>query len=284
MLSYSMVLESFVNPFVLKKKPWEMFIAGFFYSIIALFVSYLIFQEISGILMVFLIVLATLPTLYTTIKQEEEIDLRYQREWNMLREHSRVITFLIFLFFGITAALVLCYVLLPTSMTQIIFSLQNKAIHEVNTNIVGHITAFGLFQKILLNNLKVLFFCLSFAFLYGTGAIFILTWNASVIATAIGNLMKTKLAQVTSFMGLSTISSYFSITAFSFLRYMTHGIFEITAYFVAGLAGGIVSVAVIKHNFDNDKILFDVTELIILSLALLVIASLIEVFITPQLF
>jgi uncharacterized membrane protein SpoIIM required for sporulation len=279
-----MVLESFVNPFVLKRKPWEMFIAGFFYSIIALFISYLIFQEISGILMVFLIVLATLPILYTTIKQEEEIDLKYQREWNMLREHSRVITFLIFLFFGITAALVLCYVLLPTSMTQIIFSLQNKAIHEVNTNIVGHITAFGLFQKILLNNLKVLFFCLSFAFLYGTGAIFILTWNASVIATAIGNLMKTKLAQATSFMGLSAISSYFSITAFSFLRYMTHGIFEITAYFVAGLAGGIVSVAVIKHNFDNDKILFDVTELIILSLALLVIASLIEVFITPQLF
>jgi len=279
-----MVLESLVSPFTLKKKPWEMFFAGFFYSIIALFISYLVFQEISGILMVFLIVLATLPILYTTIREEEKIDLKYKREWNMLKEHSHVILFLICLFLGITAALVLCYIFLPSSVTETIFSLQNKAIHEVNTNIVGNITSFGLFQKIFLNNLKVLFFCLAFAFIYGAGAIFILTWNASVIATAIGNLIKKELAQLTSFMGLNTISSYFGIATFSFFRYMTHGIFEISAYFVGGLAGSIVSVAVIKHDLNNNKVIFDATELIILSLALLVIASLVEVFVTPKFF
>ena len=279
-----MVLESLINPFVLKKKPWEMFFAGFFYSIVALFISYLVFQEISGILMVFLIVIATLPILYTTIKQEEQIDLKYKKEWNMLKEHSHVLTFLIFLFLGITVALVLCYVFLPEAITKIIFSLQNKAIHEVNANIVGRITSLGLFKKIFLNNLKVLFFCLAFAFIYGTGAIFILTWNASVIAAAIGGLIKTKLSQTASLIGLSAISSYFSIAAFSFFRYMTHGIFEISAYFVVGLAGSIVSVAVIKHDLDNDKVVFDGTELIVLSIALLVIASLIEVFVTPKFF
>ena len=69
-----MVLESLVNPFTLKKRPWEMFIAGFFYSIIALFLSYFVFQEVSGLLMVFLIVISTLPIIYTTVKQEELID------------------------------------------------------------------------------------------------------------------------------------------------------------------------------------------------------------------
>lgn len=279
-----MVLESLLNPFVLKKKPWEMFVAGFFYSLIALFISYLVFQEISGILMVFLIVLAASPIVFIAVKQEEQIDLNYKREWSMLKEHSRVLIFLVFLFLGCTVAFILCYVFLPTPMTQTVFSLQNKAIHEVNANILGHVTSLGLFKKIFFNNLKVLFFCLAFSFLYGIGAVFILIWNASVIATAIGNLIKLKLAQATSLIGLAALSSYFNIAAFSFLRYMTHGIFEIAAYFIAGLAGGIISVAVIKRDFGNDKIVFDVADLIFLSLACLVIASLVEVFITPALF
>jgi uncharacterized membrane protein SpoIIM required for sporulation len=210
--------------------------------------------------------------------------LKYKKEWNILKEHSHVIIFLIFLFLGITSALVVCYVLLPIAIVQTVFSLQNKAITEINANIIGHITAFGLFKKILFNNLKVLFFCLSFAFLYGTGAIFILAWNASVIATAMGNLIKVKLAQAASLVGFNTLSVYFGITAFSFFRYMTHGIFEIAAYFTAVLAGSIISVAIIKRDLENNKVIFDVTELIVLSLALLIIGSLVEVFVTPKFF
>lgn len=279
-----MVLESLINPFVLKKKPWEMFIAGFFYSVIALFLSYIVFKEISGILLVFFIVISTLPLLYTTIKQEEEIDLKYKKEWNILKEHSHVLFFLIFLFLGITSALVLCYIFLPSPMVETIFSLQGKAIKEVNIHILGNITAFGLFKKILFNNLKVLFFCLAFAFIYGAGAIFILTWNASVIAVAIGGLIKTELASGATAIGLNTIGSYFGIVAFGFIGYLTHGIFEIMAYFVAGLAGSIISIAVIKHHLDNDQVIFDATELIVLSLALLVLAAFVEVVVTPKLF
>lgn len=279
-----MVLESLINPFVIKKKPWEMFFAGFFYSIIGLFLSYLVFREVSGLLMVFLIVMATLPFLHTAIRQEEAIDLKYKKEWMILKEHSQVLTFLLFLFLGITVALVISYVFLPASITKIVFSLQSQAIQGVNSNILGKVTAFGLFQKIFLNNLKVFFFCLAFAFLYGAGSIFILTWNASVIAVAIGNLIKTELAKVASLVGLSSLTSYFSITTFSFLRYLTHGFFEITAYFIAGFAGGIISVAIIKHDLDDDRVIFDATQLIILSLVLLAVAGLIEVFITPKLF
>ena len=75
-----MVLESLFNPFSVKKKPWEMFIAGFFYTFVAVFLAYFVFKEVSGILMVFLIIMSTLPVLYTTIKQEEELDLKYKKE------------------------------------------------------------------------------------------------------------------------------------------------------------------------------------------------------------
>ena len=279
-----MVLESLFNPFKLKKRPWEVFLVGFFYSVIGLMLSYFVFREIAGILMVFLIVIAALPVIYTIIKNEEELDLKYDKEWKLLKEHTKVIIFFIFLFLGITAALVLSYIFLPSDVSQNVFSLQERAIANVNNNVQGGAVQFSFFLKIFLNNLKVLFFCLIFSLLYGTGAIFILTWNASVIAAAMGNLIKTKLASVASLVGFPSISAYFGVAAFGFMRYMTHGILEITAYFTAGLAGGIISIALIKHNLRENRVLTDALDLIFISLGFLLVASVIEVYVTPLFF
>jgi len=283
-----MVLESLFNPFAVKRKPWEMFFAGFIYSIIGMLLAYIVFREVAGILLVFLIVMALIPMLYVTIKEEEELDLKTDREWFLLKEHTKVLIYLMFLFLGITSALVLSYLFLPAETTSSIFSLQEKAIVGVNKNIQGYLTGgttqLDFFIRIFLNNLKVLFFCLVFSLLYGTGAIFILTWNASVIATAIGGLIKSELAQVASLTGFPLFSAYAGITAGSFFRYMTHGFFEIAAYFVMGLAGGIISIALIKHNFQEDRVVVDALDLIFISIGLLLIAGAIEVYITPRLF
>jgi len=258
--------------------------AGFLYSIVGLLLSYLVFREIAGILMVFLIVMATIPILYTTIKNEEELDLKYDQEWVLLKEHTKVLIFLMFLFLGITFALVLSYVFLPEAMVHSIFFLQEKAILNVNNNVQGGAVQFNFFVKIFINNLKVLFFCLIFSLLYGTGSIFILTWNASVIATAMGNLIKLELSKTASLVGFASISSYFSAATFSFFRYMTHGLLEIAAYFVAGLAGGIISIALIKHNLQNNRVLADALDLILISLGILIVAAWVEVYITPRFF
>ncbi len=57
---------------------------------------------------------------------------------------------------------------------------------------------------------------------------------------------------------------------------------------VAGaLAGGIISVAIIKHDVKSDKfwiILQDSLNLVILSVVILFLAALIEVYITPVIF
>ena len=156
--------------------------------------------------------------------------------------------------------------------------------NNVQASLVGNITRLGLFKNIFLNNAKVLFFCLIFSFLYGTGAIFILTWNASVVAAATGNLIKEKLGAATAAVGYSTISTYFAASAHGFFRYMTHGIIEIAAYFIAGLAGGIISIALIKHNLEKDTVLIDAIDLILISVGLLFFGSFVEVYITPLLF
>jgi uncharacterized membrane protein SpoIIM required for sporulation len=276
-----MVLESLFNPFAVKKKPWEMFVAGFIYSIVGLMLSYFVFKEAAGLLTVFLIVLATVPLLYTTITNEEELDLKLDTEIAILKEHGKVLVFLIFLFLGIMTALTISYVMLPKVVTDVVFGIQQQAISSVNNNVQGKIASFDLFTRIFSNNLKVLFFCVVFSFLYGTGALFILTWNASVVATAMGNFFKIELGKAASVVGMSSISAYFGAASISFFRYMTHGIFEMVSYFVAGLAGGIISIALIKHNLKEDRVLVDALDLILLSLGILVIAGLVEVYITP---
>ncbi len=279
-----MVLESLINPFVVKRKPWEMFFAGALYSLISLFLSYLVFREVAGILTVFLIVIASIPIVYTTIKNEEDLDLKLDSEWKLLKEHSKIIIYLVFFFLGVTLALVTSYVFLPQEVTNTVFNLQTQAIVNVNNNVQGNATKFDIFTRITINNLKVLFFCLLFSLLYGTGAVFILTWNASVIAVAIGSLIKTELAATASIAGFVSLSSYFGIAAFGFFRYMSHGILEIVAYFVAGLAGSLISIAIIKRDMDNEKVILDTMDLILISLGFLLIAGVVEVYITPIFF
>lgn len=288
-----MVLEYIFNPFVLKKKPWEMFLVGFVYSIIALFLSYLVFKEVSGLLTVFLIVVAILPTMYVTIKSEEELDLKYSGEWKLLQEHAKVIIFLLCMFFGITVALIVSYVFLPHNVVESVFDLQHKAIVNVNNYVRGNIVGEGIttqvtktdvFIKIFLNNLKVLFFCLIFSLLYGSGALFILTWNASVIAAAVGSLIKNKLAETASLAGFGLFSAYLGTATFSFFKYMLHGILEITAYFIIALAGGILSMALIKKDLSYDSIMTDVLDLVLISIGFLIVGGIVEVYITPLIF
>ena len=56
---------------------------------------------------------------------------------------------------------------------------------------------------------------------------------------------------------------------------------------VAGLAGGIISVAVINHDFKTDnfqKIILDASTLMIIAMTILFAAAIVESYLTPVLF
>ena len=276
-----MVIESLVNPFKAERTPWEMFFVGMFYSSVAVLLSLWIFKPHASLVMVFLTVTACVPIMYGTMKLEEKKDMEIDDEKILIKEHGKALTFFIFLFLGITISFTLWYIFLPADLTHTLFSIQTKTISDINTQITGQgINSLPLFSKIFLNNVKVLMFCLIFAFIYGFGAIFILTWNASVIGTAIGNFVRSNIST-------PNFVLYFQVTSLGILRYMLHGIPEILAYFVGGLSAGIISIAIIRHDFRSKKfqhVLLDSTDLLLLSLALLLIAALIETFVTPVLF
>jgi len=205
----------------------------------------------------------------------------------ILKEHAKLLSFFVFLFIGITTAYVIWFVFLPAEMTQLLFNQQILTISRINAPTTGQSTGAFFFSRIFFNNIKVLTFCLLFSFFYGAGAMFILTWNASVIAAAIGNLIKVKIIQLGVIGGLGKIAIASQATAFSFARYFLHGIPEMLGYMVGGLAGGIISVAIINQDFRTkrfEKILLDSSNLLLLALLIIFIAALMEAFITPVLF
>ncbi|PIN87265.1 hypothetical protein COV19_00665 [Candidatus Woesearchaeota archaeon CG10_big_fil_rev_8_21_14_0_10_44_13] len=283
-----MVLESLTTPYKAEKHPWEMFFIGMIYTSVAIFISLQIFETMSGLISVFLTVMASIPIVYSTIKFEEQKDLTDMKERTLLKEHSKALTLFIFLFMGIMIAYSLWYIFLPVDNVHNLFSIQIATIKSINTNVVtGASSNPEYFMKIFTNNVKVLIFCTLFSFFYGAGAIFILTWNASVISVAIGTFFRNHISVYADAVGLHKVGGYFHIFSLSIMKYMIHGLPEILSYFVAGLAGGIISVAVVRHDFRSknfEKIILDSADLILISFLILVIGAVLEVYVTPALF
>ena len=252
-----MVLESLINPKKAEGKPWETFFIGIIYSSVAIFLSLWIFHDYTSLVMIFLTVIASVPLMYHTIQLEESKDDEIQDEKVLIKEHWKAISVFVFLFLGFLTSFTIWYTILPAPMIENVFDVQIKTIDNINAGVTAVITGKGIysnfFMSILANNVKVMIFCILFAFIFGAGAIFILTWNASVIAAAIGSFIRENIASLAAREGWTNITGYFFVGSSGFLRYLIHGIPEITAYFLAGLAGGIISVAVIRHDFGTEK-------------------------------
>lgn len=279
-----MVLESLVSPSGAEKHPQQMLLFGAIVSIIAVIVSFWVFNKYTSIVLVFLTTFAAAPLIYNIIRLEEKKDTENYSERGLLKEHSKAINAILYFFIGVTLMLSTIYIFLPAEKVSIVFEAQQDTITQINGKVTD---STQVFKSIFLNNIRVLVFCILFSFLYGMGALFILNWNASVIAVAIGGFVKEQIAFRSVELGTVSLTGYLNSVTLGLLRYSIHGIPEIAAYVIAGLAGGIISVAIIRYDFTTknfEKIIFDTSNLLILSFTVLFIAALLEVYITPAFF
>ncbi len=286
------MFEMLVNPKKAERYPWELFFVGAFYASLSILLVEVVFSrdavlaKYAGLLIVTFTVMFSMPFIYYTIKYEESKIPYVRGTFNLLREHEKAIKAFIFLFLGFVVAFSFWYILLDSPQNfkaQIeTYCLINRP-SNVNTcaeqygiknSVVGTgsvTSSAGRLFQIFKNNCSVLIFTLVFSLIFGAGVIFILAWNASVIAAAIGIFTKFKLIDLP--LGLA--------------RYMIHGIPEIGAYFIVALAGGMISVAIIKHEAGQERfweVLHDSFNLIVAAVIVLFIAALMEVYITPLLF
>lgn len=282
-----MVLESIIPVSTAERKPIEMLPLAFLYSTIAIFIGLWVFPDHASLTMVFFTVMALLPLMVHMIRFEEKT-IFSKRLQAFEPKHKRTLPFFVFMFVGMVVAFSTWFILFPQSMVSNIFSVQIGTIQAINgnANLIagGAISLSEYFVAVLSNNLKVLLFSLFFSFIYGAGAIFILTWNASVVAVAIGNVARNVITGAAGTAGFVGAAAYFQGFSIGLLRYMIHGIPEISAYFVGGLAGGLISVAIIRHEFMDEKfrkVLVDSTNLVLLAVGFLLLAVVLETFISP---
>lgn len=284
-----MVLEAILNPTIAEKDKYKMMFLGFSLTIVGAILSFFVFEAHASMVTIFLVALAATPLMYSIIKYEEEKDLQDIGEKILLEEHSKALGAFMYLFLGITVGIIVMYLVLPWETVGTLFSAQTDTLKNIRGGITGMsaVEEMNIFSKIFFNNVKVLLFSILFSFVFGAGAIFVLAWNASVIGTAIGNFIRGNLALYSELIGLDKAAKYFHVISIGLFRYVIHGIPEILAYFVGALAGGIISVAIIKHDFGSVKfehIVLDAADLLFISIGLLFLAAVLEVWVTPAIF
>lgn len=130
---------------------------------------------------------------------------------------------------------------------------------------------------IIVNNLKVLLLMFLTSIILGAGALYLLVWNASIIGIYIGEVAH----NIQHVYLISKFPSFILAFPTALFKLFLHGIPEIAAYFIGAVAGGILSVAVIKHKpFDDEfrKICIDAILLFMVSVALIFVSGVIEAY------
>ncbi|MBT4376329.1 hypothetical protein HOD29_03060 [archaeon] len=285
------MLESLVNPKRVEKGPWKMFFIGLLYASLSLLLVQLFFSsdpvlsKFSGILVVTFCVMFSIPFMYYMIKQEEKEDEEVVSFIGVWKIHKDAIYGFLWLFLGFVIAFSFWFLVLQDTnllnaqiqtycMINSPGSLDSCVSQYISGNAItptGGAANVGRLLSIIENNVYVMIFTLIFSLIFGAGAIFVLAWNATVIASAIGIFTKYKISGIP--LGLA--------------RYMIHGLPEIGAYFITALAGGILGVGIMRNGIKSKKflrVLENVIILLFVSILVLIVAALIEVYFTPILF
>jgi uncharacterized membrane protein SpoIIM required for sporulation len=272
-----MVLEQLYSVRWIEQKTRYAFLMGIGYSILGIIAAMLIFPQSPGIAAIAFTSLLILPSITKLISIEANEAAREQK-FNIRQlfwEHGDILKIYVFLFLGILLSFAFFSIVWPQLATSAIFSQQASIFGTLGTGkATAAASAGSFFWGLLKNNLLVLIVCLVLSLIYGTGAIFILTWNASVWGVVFGLIAKNS-ASVAG-------ANPFWIFLLTFVAVFPHLILEALSYILAAVSGGVVSKAVIREKIFStrfNQIVQDGLMLFIIAIIVLFVAVYIEVFI-----
>ena len=284
------MLEDIIHPKRTQKGPWKMFFIGLIYASLSLILVHWFFSQdpdlskASGMMVVLFLMMFSLPYMYFIIRKEEKEDETVEGFKGVWNAHKDALYAFMWLFLGFVIAFSFWYIVLQDG-NLLNFQLQtycrinsptdiNACVEQYimgSDKVSGAVLKETRLLSIIENNVYVMIFTLIFSLIFGAGAIFILIWNASVIAAAIGIFTKYSWQEIPLGIG----------------RYMIHGLPEIGAYFVAALAGGIFGVGILRHGIKDErfyKVLQHSIILLFIAIILIILGGIIEVYFTPVLF
>ena len=267
-----MVLESFVKPEDVYSSPWKMMVLAFAFVTIALFAAdYVGIQK--SVFAITLVCLPAVPFVWRLFDFEESnTEKRIASGSKTVFSHLPGLVVMINLFLGMLIGFTFWNVVLPVSKSSELFSVQLTELGAIKNTFTAHAVVTSpvalVFEKIFLHNFGVLALIVLFSVIYGAGAVLVLTWNASVIATFLVQNAKQYIATGGLAAGISA----------GFLGILPHGTFELLAYLIAAIAGGVVSFALTRDgkSIRTASVLFDCAKLTVWSVVFLAIGALLE--------
>jgi uncharacterized membrane protein SpoIIM required for sporulation len=160
-----------------------------------------------------------------------------------------------------------------------------EGIENTRNEIVGQVTGTKtkpentfayVFNLVFMNNLGVVLIAAILSFFYGAGAIYLIAFNASIIATVISNDILISMGGVA---GFGSAIEGIGRALITIIGYIPHGLPEMLAYITISFAGAMLARDLMKGLFTTEfrgVIIKDLLLLTIASLFFLLIGALIE--------
>ncbi|MBU5574941.1 MAG: stage II sporulation protein M [Candidatus Aenigmarchaeota archaeon] len=266
-----MVLESLFSARKMLERPINMLFFSFIITVMSVYISYFIFPIYAGIISPLFVTIGTAPLLLKIFAVEEKIERLYAENKlseNFLERYEYVIILFAFFFIGSFIAYFTISLIIPDKDVYTIFLPQINEISTIKSLTTGSVyNESNTLFLITSNNLRVMLTCFMLSLIFGTGALFILSWNASILAI-----------YLVSFIRQGMIEKFF----ISSLGIIPHAPFEIGAYFVSGIAGGMLSMGLLRENIKSKEfriILRDSIFMLSISVIIIILGAFIEVYV-----
>ena len=273
-----MVLEHVFPEDWLERKGRYAFVLGIIYSVIGLLIASVLFPGDPALVAVAFTSLLLLPELYKifSIEERRESVEKHVTLRGLWRDDMDIIRIYIFLFLGIILVYAVGAIAMDGMQANTLFreQLEIRFGQGFAGQAAGGIFSGDLFYELLSNNFMVMIACFILALLTGDGAIFLITWNASVWGTIFGITAK----GAASFTG----GNPFVVFGLVMLIVFPHMIIEAMAYFIAAISGSVISKDVILEKFASHRFweVFGFNlYLFLFALIFLVVGALVETFV-----
>ena len=273
-----MVLEDLIDPCSAERNPAKIALLTAVFVSIAVIATLFLGQDSPGWLLIVLVLLPSIPFVLNLINYQEEKTTKMARKKffgsHTLARHFSTLMILFVYFIALTATFTFWYLALPSETSDNLFAIQTNELRNVQGSFYGYATNFlNTFETIFLHNLEVLLLLLLFSLLYGAGSVFILVWNASVVAVFLGGITRAYLLQS------PRSAAWVTGLGTGVLGILPHGLFELFAYLGIALAGGVLSRAILRHMAKKPEfiqVLYDVAKLTGWSILFLALGAFIE--------
>ncbi len=272
-----MVLEHIFPENWLEKKTRYAFLLGAGYSILGIIFAAILFPSDPALTAVAFTSLMLLPEMYKIFSIEERQEEKERGGFfKLLRDNSDAIKVYLFMALGIFLVYSIASIFLSNLAVGNLFR------EQLELRSVGNAISFnfssGLFYEILKNNMFVLIACFVISLLTGDGAVFLITWNASVWGTIFGITARDAAASGSPIVFLGSAHPLFYLLVILFIV-LPHGILEISSYILAALSGGVISKEVLLKRFNSkrfNKVFLYNFQLVLVALILLILGALVE--------